>query len=63
MDGAAGVRAVKKHGGMVICEDPHTAAHAGMPAAAIATRCVDRVLPVSDIGDAIVEAVVAVKAR
>jgi len=63
VDGAAGVRAVKKHGGMVICEDPRTAAHAGMPAAAIATRCVDRVLPVSDIGDAIVEAVIAVKAR
>ena len=62
-DGAAGVRAVKEHGGMVISEDPRTAAYGGMPAAAVATRCVDRVLPLTDIAHAIVEMASTVKAR
>jgi two-component system, chemotaxis family, protein-glutamate methylesterase/glutaminase len=57
IDGAAGVRAVKQDGGTVICEDPRSAAHSGMPAAAVATGCVDRVLPLAQIGQAIVDTV------
>lgn len=44
-DGAEGVRAVKRHGGRVLVEDPYTARAAGMPSAAIATGCVDFALP------------------
>lgn len=62
IDGAAGVRAVKEHGGTVISEDPRSAAHGGMPSAAVATHCVDRVLPLIEIGYAIVEMVSTVKA-
>jgi two-component system chemotaxis response regulator CheB len=44
-DGAEGVRAVKRHGGRVLVEDPQTARAAGMPSSAIATGCVDFALP------------------
>ena len=44
-DGARGVRAVKRHGGRVLAEDPQTATASSMPAHAIATGCVDFVLP------------------
>jgi two-component system chemotaxis response regulator CheB len=42
--GAEGVRAVKRHGGRVLAQDPATAEAPGMPASAIATGCVDFVL-------------------
>lgn len=44
-DGAEGVRAVKRHGGRVLAQDPDTAPAPSMPRAAIATGCVDFVLP------------------
>jgi two-component system chemotaxis response regulator CheB len=44
-DGADGVRAVKRHGGRVIAQDPATARAPGMPSAAIATGCADFVMP------------------
>jgi two-component system chemotaxis response regulator CheB len=53
-DGAAGVRAVKRHGGRVIAQDQETSAAFAMPAAAIATGCVDFVLPLSAIAPALV---------
>lgn len=53
-DGAQGVRAVKRTGGRVLAEDPSTAAAAEMPSAAIATGCVDHVLPVDKIPAALV---------
>lgn len=40
-DGARGVESVRSHGGYVVCERPDSAAVPGMPAAAIATGCVD----------------------
>lgn len=59
MDGATGVEAVKRTGGTTIVQDPDRAASAGMPRAAVATGCVDRVVPLEDIASAIVDAVIA----
>ena len=53
-DGTKGVRAVKKAGGMVLAEDPASAHAPGMPTSAIATGCVDLVLPLPVIGPALV---------
>jgi len=53
-DGAAGIRAVKRRGGRTIAEDPRTARAASMPAAALATGCVDLVLPLTLIPHALV---------
>jgi two-component system, chemotaxis family, protein-glutamate methylesterase/glutaminase len=53
-DGAAGVRAVKRHGGRVLVQDPGTARASSMPASAIATGCVDFVLPLDRIPAALI---------
>lgn len=53
-DGAAGIRAVKRHGGRTLVEDPATASAGAMPAAALATGCVDLVLPLAHIPHALV---------
>jgi two-component system, chemotaxis family, protein-glutamate methylesterase/glutaminase len=52
-DGAVGVAAVKAHGGRVIAQDRATSAAFEMPSAAIATGCVDYVLPLGAIASAI----------
>jgi two-component system chemotaxis response regulator CheB len=52
-NGAAGVRVVKQAGGSVIAQDQATSLHFAMPRAAIETGCVDRVLPVGEIGPAL----------
>lgn len=43
-DGTEGIRAVKRHGGRVLAQDPATAQARNMPASAIATGCVDFIL-------------------
>jgi two-component system CheB/CheR fusion protein len=48
-DGALGMRAIKAAGGITFAQEPRTALHDGMPAAAIATGCVDVVLPPREI--------------
>lgn len=53
-DGSAGVRAIKRHGGRVLVQEPATARASSMPASAIATGCVDFVLPLERIPAAIV---------
>lgn len=53
-DGAQGVRAIKRHGGRVLVQDPREALAPGMPLSAIATGCVDFILPVERIGAALV---------
>lgn len=50
VDGATGLRAIKGTGGVTVVQDPGTAAHRGMPQAALATGCADYVLALEDIG-------------
>lgn len=52
-DGCAGVQAIKRAGGRVIAQDEASAAAFDMPRAAIATGCVDFVMPLDRIGAAI----------
>jgi two-component system, chemotaxis family, protein-glutamate methylesterase/glutaminase len=54
-DGAAGVRKIKSHGGLVIAQDPRTAESPIMPQAAIDTGAVDQILPLEKIGPFLVE--------
>ncbi|MFB2838551.1 chemotaxis protein CheB [Floridanema evergladense] len=56
-DGAEGVKAIKKMGGIVIAQDEATSGVFGMPRAAIATGCVDFILPIDKIAEAIVNLV------
>jgi two-component system, chemotaxis family, protein-glutamate methylesterase/glutaminase len=58
-DGADGVEAVKSAGGHVVVQDPESSEHSGMPNAAIATGCVDEVLPLAKIPRAILDFVTA----
>lgn len=48
-DGAAGLVAIKRHGGMTIVQSPASAESPQMPEAAIATGMVDHVLSIHDI--------------
>ncbi|HZD92000.1 MAG TPA: chemotaxis protein CheB, partial [Pseudolabrys sp.] len=50
-DGAAGVRAVKGAGGIVLVQEPGEAEYPSMPRAAIATGVADFVLPVRQIAE------------
>ena len=54
-DGAAGVRHIREHGGLVIVQDPGQAEYDGMPRSAINTGLVDVVAPVGDMLGHIVE--------
>jgi len=58
-DGAIGTQAIKWMGGRVIVQDPASARAAGMPRAAIATGCVDFVLPLERIAAALIALVMA----
>jgi two-component system chemotaxis response regulator CheB len=53
-DGAEGVLAVKRNGGMVIVQDESTAEFFGMPGAALLTGVADRVLPLEAIAPELV---------
>ena len=49
-DGAAGLAAIKRNGGVGIVQDPRTATKKAMPEAAIAASQADAVLPLEQIG-------------
>lgn len=53
-DGAAGIKAIKEHGGYAIAEDPATAVIYGMPRSAIETGMVDKVVPLSLVASTII---------
>ncbi|HEU4720972.1 MAG TPA: chemotaxis protein CheB [Gemmatimonadaceae bacterium] len=50
-DGARGIRAIKEAGGITLAQDHASAQHGSMPAAAVATGCVDFVLAPEEIAD------------
>jgi len=48
-DGSRGIRYVHERGGLTIAQDPDTAERPEMPAAAVATGVIDRILPIEEI--------------
>jgi chemotaxis response regulator CheB len=53
-DATDGVQAVAAHGGIVIAQDPSTSQASSMPLSAIATGCVQLVVPLADIATTVV---------
>lgn len=49
-DGAAGIRAIKQAGGVTMAQDPASSEFSSMPQAAVATGCVDLIVPLSEVG-------------
>jgi two-component system, chemotaxis family, protein-glutamate methylesterase/glutaminase len=49
-DGAAGLAAIKRNGGVSIVQDPETATRRAMPDAALAATVADAILPLEEIG-------------
>ncbi|MCK9443591.1 MAG: chemotaxis response regulator protein-glutamate methylesterase [Tissierellaceae bacterium] len=56
-DGMIGIKEIKESGGYTIAQDEYTSVVFGMPKAAIATNCIDEVLPIESIGDKIISKV------
>lgn len=54
-DGTLGLKEIKAAGGLVMAQQPDTAAYDGMPTNAIATGLVDRVLPVEAMPTALLD--------
>ncbi|WP_397453478.1 chemotaxis protein CheB [Pseudomonas sp. NA-150] len=54
-DGARGLAAIKQHGGLSVIQDPNEAHVPIMPEAARTLRAPDLILPLSDIGQLLVE--------
>jgi chemotaxis response regulator CheB len=52
-DGAAALCGIREAGGITIAQKPDTAAAADMPVSAIASGCIDYILPPEEIGAAI----------
>jgi two-component system chemotaxis response regulator CheB len=50
IDGAAGLAAIKRNGGVALVQDPRTAEKKSMPEAALAAADADAVLPLEDMG-------------
>ena len=54
-DGARGVRAVKAAGGVTLAQDEASSQFVGMPRSAVATGCIDLVLPLEEISPTLVK--------
>jgi two-component system CheB/CheR fusion protein len=50
-DGARGIQAIKRHGGVTFAQDEHSAKYGDMPHSAIATGAIDFVLPPAEIAE------------
>lgn len=59
VDGSHGVEVIHQSGGYVMAQDPKTSNAPSMPNAAIKTGCVDVILPLHEIGPALLELVSA----
>ena len=59
-DGAAGARAIKKVGGLVLAQDEATSVIFGMPAEAIKIGVVDQVMSIDEIYAAIEKRVLSI---
>jgi two-component system, chemotaxis family, protein-glutamate methylesterase/glutaminase len=55
-DGTDGARAIRRHGGIVIVQDPTTAEQAIMPGSVIDAGLADRVVPLPELAASIAEA-------
>ncbi len=53
-DGVSGIKKIKEAGGLTIAQDEKTSAIFGMPRVAIESGCIDKVLPLNEIGREIV---------
>ncbi|HAK87749.1 MAG: hypothetical protein A2X55_09510 [Nitrospirae bacterium GWB2_47_37] len=56
-DGAMGIKKIKGAGGLTIAQDEKTSVVFGMNKAAIDSGCVDKILPIDEIGDDIISIV------
>ncbi|MBI4383929.1 MAG: chemotaxis protein CheB [Nitrospinae bacterium] len=54
-DGARGLTAIKRYGGMTVVQSPETALASRMPSAALADAEIDRVLPLDEIAPFLAE--------
>ena len=54
-DGSDGLKSIKSQGGITIAQDKITSESFGMPGAAISAGAVDFILPIQDIGPAIIK--------
>ncbi|MEE4359513.1 MAG: chemotaxis-specific protein-glutamate methyltransferase CheB [Desulfococcaceae bacterium] len=54
-DGSKGIAALKRAGACIFAQDESSSVVWGMPGSAVATGCVDRVLPLGDIPEAVAE--------
>jgi two-component system chemotaxis response regulator CheB len=57
-DGADGIAAIRRAGGITVAQDPATAEYRIMPQAAIDTGCVDLVVPIVEMGRVLSRAIV-----
>ena len=62
-DGADGIAAIKRAGGITMAQDPATAEFRVMPQASIDTGCVDIVIPLDEMGEAISELITKGKSK
>lgn len=56
-DGTAGLKVVKRRGGIIVVQDPEEAAFKGMPESAVESGMADYILPLDEIGPFLVSSV------
>jgi len=53
-DGSQGVQSIRRMGGTVLAQEPASSTNPSMPSSAIATGCVNHILPLEEIGPALI---------
>jgi len=62
-DGVMGMKQIKDSGGVTIAQDKETSIVFGMPQSAIASGCIDRILPPEEIGPELVRLITAAEGQ